>query len=187
MNIELLSIEEMQKIYIKHMTDDFPDDELKPFERIREMYNEDYYFAYGLYDKGMLLGYAYFVKGEKSNSILLDYFAVISNKRNCGYGSKFLCLLKEELNIYNYFILESERILSAKNKEEQLIRTRRIKFYTKNGFIKSDLESCLFGVDYSLLYVGKSDDVDFYAAVSDIYNKMFYPKYMDKVRIIKGV
>lgn len=182
MELKKLKFDKIYEIYNTHLIFDFPEDEVKPLSRIKAMYEDDYYFAYGLFDKDELLGYAYFV--EADDAVLLDYYAVVEEKRNFGYGSIFLNVLKTELSYYKTIILESEYTDAARNEEEKEIRTRRISFYKRNGMIETNIQTILFGVHYSIFTSNEMSDEEVRATLALIYNKMFAPKFLNEFKII---
>lgn len=156
LEVKSLDLSQIKYIYEKHMTADFPANELKPFSAIENLLGRGKYLAYGLFDDEVIRAYAFFAAGKKSHSLLLDYFAVKASGRSRGFGSKFLRLLKNEI-ITGYpgissVIAEVERVRFASDELERSIRERRIAFYKRNGFKGTRIKSLLFGVDYSILY-----------------------------------
>lgn len=184
---ERLTLPRMKQIYEIHMVYDFPQAELKPWQRIEAMYGEGKYEGYGLYEGEELRTYALLVKGEGDACPLLDYYAVCRGNRDSGYGSLFLELLKKELADRRGILLESERIRSAANEEEYGIRTRRIAFYRRNHCIVTDIEARVFGVDYSILYLPIAkpvEEVSVKESLEHIYHIMFPPRvYQEQVRV----
>ena len=79
MNIDLLTLPEIRKIYRKRMKDDFPGNELKSLAMIGKVYREGRYLCYGVREGDDILAYAFFVLTE--GLYLLDYFAVKKDLR----------------------------------------------------------------------------------------------------------
>jgi GNAT superfamily N-acetyltransferase len=156
LSVKPLSPAEIKYIYEKHMTVDFPANELKPLSAIEHLLKKGRYLAYGLFDDDSIRAYAFFAAAGKSRSLLLDYFAVKASGRSRGFGSKFLRMLKNEIvTAYpgvNSVIAEVERVRFAPDELERITRERRIAFYKRNGFKGTRIKSLLFGVDYSILY-----------------------------------
>lgn len=176
-----LSREEMQTLYDERMQEDFPPAELKPWKRIAEMLGEGIYFGYGCCEEGRIMAYAFFV--VQGGSVLLDYYAVVREARGTGIGSRFLELLKEELRRKNIctLIAEVENPDFAKSEAEREERKRRIRFYEKNGLLLTEFCSCLFGVEYRIMYFPVQESVGrIWEALERIYRAMFAERYFGK-------
>lgn len=186
MQLNRLTETEISEIYHTHLIFDFPADEVKPLKRILQMLHDEIYFAFGLYENGVLRGYAFFVQGS-GRAVLLDYFAVVRGERGGGTGSHFLALLRSELKELDAVILESEAIDAAANEEQQSIRTRRIAFYLRNGVRKTGIRSVVFGVEYEILCMdcaAHAGSIDLRRSLEDIYHRMFYPEFADRAAVL---
>lgn len=138
--MRLLNSAERETVYTKYMTEAFPASELKPLAHIERMLADDNYLPYGFFEAGELVGYAYFVKTEEHRAVLLDYFAVLAEKRSHGYGSCFLEKIKEEIGReYGAILLETENPCYAHDEEDKKIREKRIQFYKRNGIRQTDV------------------------------------------------
>lgn len=144
-----LSREQVINIYNKYMTEDFPEDELKPLSMILKSLDDGIYTCIGLEFDGEIIGYAYFVC--LGSYTLLDYFAVVPDKRGQGYGSVFLNKLSDFFSSYDMILVESEDPDFAVSEEDRITRLRRLRFYTGNGFRDTGARALLFGVNYILL------------------------------------
>lgn len=80
--------------------------------------------------------------------VLLDYFAISDEKRNCGLGSKALKEL-QKMYIGKRFFLEIE--CQDENAENSAERVRRKAFYLKNGMSETGVKVNLFTVDMEVL------------------------------------
>lgn len=150
MHIRTLEKDEIIDIYSKYLEVDFPDDELKPLSIMLDSLEKGIYDCIGLFERDRILAYAYFV--HINNDYLLDYFAVIAEERNKGYGSLFISLLNDE-----YFANADSIIVEVENPNyssddiEKSIMDKRIEFYLNNGFINTGVEVLLFGVHYLIM------------------------------------
>ncbi len=187
--LKRLDRKEMAEIYRTQMQSDFPPAELKPWKRIEEMLAEGVYFAYGLYEEGKQTAYAFFVEADKKQ-ILLDYYAVSAQARGMGIGSRFMALIREELRHQgcSVALIEVENPDCAETEAERQKQERRIHFYEKNGARMTALRSCLFGVEYKIMYLPmqeeREEEEELRAALEQIYHTMFPQKYFGKeVRI----
>lgn len=143
-----LSREQISEIYTEHMKTDFPEDELKPLKMMMKMLDEGVYDCLGLFEEDVLAGYAYLIR--IGGNTLLDYFAVVKDRRGQGYGSAFLQELKEYLKDEDMLMIESEDPDFPESEDDLRTRCRRIDFYLKNGFRDTSARAYLFGVRYVL-------------------------------------
>lgn len=180
---------QMQEIYETHMVHDFPLNELKPFEYISKLLNEELYFAYGLYENDKLFAYAFLCRTIDGKYLLLDYLAVCKNTRNKGFGSICLSLLKEECQDYHGIFIEVENVAYASSEEERSIRNRRILFYERNDAVRTNLSCKLFGVDMQIMLLDikeNQEETALYEELNTVYLAMFGPKiYSEKVELIE--
>lgn len=153
----ILTSDEIINVYNTHMIFDFPDNELKPLKSILNSVSEGIYDCIGFFENNELYGYAFFIRLGKD--YLLDYFAVVENKRNLGYGSLFLRLLKEYLFDAKSIIIEVENPKYATSRLELEVMNRRLDFYRKNSFACTDVEVLLFGVRFVLLVPESLDSI----------------------------
>lgn len=170
--IKQLDIKILKKIYSENMILDFPDNELKPFDMIEELIGANKSVALGFYDNNVLKGYATILFAGKN--LLLDYFAVISNYRRKGYGTRFLSQLKEYFKDYGFLLIESE------NNDSETAR-KRIEFYKRCGCNDSKLRGRLYFVEYVFLYLELSDSLSAEEVKNEILNiyKVIYPHYLN--------
>ncbi|WP_434309912.1 GNAT family N-acetyltransferase [Hominifimenecus sp. rT4P-3] len=175
---------EIEVIYNNYMKADFPEAELKPLTRIQNMTKEGYYEPYGLYEDGALQGYAFFVNGGEF--CLLDYYAVLQEKRGSGYGSRFLKMIGRHYKEKSGLFFEVERPDEAVSLEERAVRERRIEFYQKNGLRNTEIRSRIFGVGYQVMYLPcqkDGTDEELKAELNELYHRMFPPEiYRKQVR-----
>lgn len=90
MELKELSSEQLTEIYDQYMVIDFPQDELKPLERILYMIRTGLSCAYGIYEGEELRGYATFIIPDGLRYGLLDYLAVIREYRGTGVCTRLL-------------------------------------------------------------------------------------------------
>lgn len=183
--VKKLGNTEITSIYDIYMKQDFPADELKPLSHILKSMEEGYGFSLGVYEEEGLVGYGVFILCEETKCALLDYFAILKDKRGEGLGHRAFSLFEEyftqNLPETEGLYIESERVSAAENEEQQKLRERRIAFYRSCGCEMTKLRSVLFGVDYSVLYLpftrmgsGASRE-----ALDALYRKMFKPEHYD--------
>ncbi len=198
MFIKELSADELTHIYNTHMINDFPSSELKPLERILYTMSIKLCYAFGLYEGNSLKGYSIFIIPENCDYALLDYFAILSENRGMGYGHSFfssICpFFNEHFPELKGIFIECEDINKAKDATERTTRSRRISFYKNNGCIDTPLCSCLFGVEYVILYLPLLSSETYttpspdtlYTGVNQIYRSMFKQHhYQNNVKLWK--
>lgn len=177
--VRRLEQEEIAYIYKTYMTKDFPKGELKPLSHIVRSMEKGFGFPLGFYEGDKLIGYAVLIVAKEKGCALLDYFAIRKEHRGQGLGHEVFLLLTEyfEKNLpqVNGIYIEAEQTAKAKNEEERTVRGRRISFYQSCGCAMTELESKLFGVEYSILYrpLGARGDFPTWEAVDTIYRTMF--------------
>lgn len=147
---------------IKKLYDEaFPQSEKKPFWMIRWKHRFGAADVWVVEQDGLFSGLA--ITLNNADLVLLDYFAVSSNKRGCGIGGRALKVLQE---VYKgrRFLLEIESVSKPEpdapsQEDNQAERERRKKFYLANGMQELGIDVTLFGVDMELL--GFHCDVSF--------------------------
>lgn len=150
--IRKVDFKEFKKIYLHHLTADFPRMERRPLFSIRSLFKRGLYEAYVYEENGQLLGYAGLIYAADRQCTLLDYFAIVKEQRGTGLGSGFLTLLRSSIDAEG-MIIESENPEDASTGTERDIRRRRIAFYQKNGAMGSETGWYAFGVNYCLLWL----------------------------------
>ena len=132
----------------------FPLNEKKPFWLIKSKYEKGQTDVWVLERAEVFSGFAITMNGD--DLVLLDYFAVSSDRRGCGVGSEALAALREKYNDRRFF-LEIESVDKPSPKLSE--RLRRKKFYLANGMQELGVKVKLFGVDMELL--GHNCEVSF--------------------------
>lgn len=132
----------------------FPRNERKPLFLIKRMKKKGCADIWVLENNDEFVGLA--MTMQTKDTVLLDYFAIETDKRNCGYGKQSLEILQDIYKSYR-FILEIER--PDIESENQRDRKRRKDFYLSNGMQELDVKIKLFGVEMELL--GKNCELSF--------------------------
>lgn len=178
-----LDREQVREIYATYMTEDFPEDELRPLEEFLERIERGIYDCLGLYENGELRAYGYFTKHPERGYLLLDFLAVCPQYRSGGYGSYFLQLVKEYYREENGILLECETERTAASEEERSIRHRRIQFYLRNGCMETEVFTRLFGVEFDILYLPlKVNTPQADTEMEQFYQLMFGKKSRDEAQ-----
>ncbi len=165
---------EIEVIYNHYMKTDFPEAELKPLETIQAMTEAGYYEPYGLYEDGVLRGYAFFV--TDGDYCLMDYYAVLPENRGSGFGSRFMKRIRRQFRDKKGIFFEVERPAEAPDLEKMQVRQRRVDFYLKNGLRSTEIRSRVFGVGFQILYLPcreDAPDAQLKPALNGLYHRMF--------------
>lgn len=176
-----LSIADIEFIYKNYMVNDFPKDELKPLSMIKKSISKSQYECFGIYSNDELCGYAFFVCLDKL--CLLDYLAILSDRRGTGIGSEFIDLLKNEMSKFDIVICEADNPDYSNGKELE-IRQKRVSFYFRNGFADTTVTTNVFGAEFKLLELnmGKIHSRDeVIEAYSSLYKSFLPPAAYNKV------
>ena len=146
MKFERLTKEQLKKIYVERMTEDFPEAELKPLEAMYDMMDRDCYEALAVLDDEGVIGYSLMTKIPGQNYLLLDYLSIYKEYRQCGYGSKVLEGLKVYYSGKTIFI-ESENPDYIDEKSHDTA-VKRVGFYEKNGVKDTGVLTRIWTVPY---------------------------------------
>ena len=124
----------------------FPANEKKPFWMIRRKHKKGTADVWVIEQEGAFSGMAITMNG--ADLVLLDYFAVSTDRRSYGIGGAALKALQKTYEGRRFF-LEIESIEEGAQTQKE--RERRKKFYLTNGMRELGVAVTLFGVDMELL------------------------------------
>ena len=161
---------EVVEVYNSCMKRDFARNELRPLVSIRLSWKRNAYDVYFMTDGDMVLGYACLVRN--GDDLLLDYLAIAKEHRDKGLGSTFLKQLAACLSGADCVVCEVENPESAANENDRALRERRLQFYLRNGFNKTEVTSTVFGVDYCILAM-QDDEVHSTEEIREIYSGLY--------------
>lgn len=171
----LLTAEELTELYETHMRRDFPPDELKPLSRLLALMERGDYEPYGLFDAdGTLLAYALYWRSGEDPWVMLDYFAVMPEKRNMGTGS---ALLREMLDRFcgdGRGVYGEVEIPETGEAAVDALRRRRLGFYARAGLRQMGFRTKVFGVPFLVLAYGPEvSDGELMEAARKLYRGAF--------------
>lgn len=172
----LTDFAQVETLYRERLIKDFARNEQKPLRSMRRFWEKNAYDCYGLFDGDEILGYAFFVR--QGENYLLDYFAIAQGHRDEGLGSLFLGQLAESLKTADCIVGEVEDPEKAKDPDSRAIRERRLRFYLRSGYLKTELTSVVFGADYRILEVPTKEEhstEQLRAVYTEIYKIIFPP------------
>ena len=170
--------EKLHRIYLR----DFPESERMPYYMIKKYYKNKKIKILALKDERRNI-VAYSMITEHNGYILLLYLAVLKDKRENGYGSLLLNMLKEKLKNKNMIIIEIESLdPSLKlNEEEKIIRQKRRSFYIKNEYLSTNIDVLLYDCKMEILYTNLLDKIKDSNYIINEYLNIYY-NLNDKIR-----
>ena len=180
-------------IYLKKMTNDeeskierlyieaFPAGERKPFSMLLRMRRKQKANLLVIHETktGKVVGLAFFLKYKED--VLFDYFAVIPECRNKGYGSVVLEKIKEYYSGRRIF---GEVEVPDKNADDYNNQLRRMEFYKRNDFKETGIVIDMNGCELQIMYVGeKPVSYEEYRIFIDKVFGFFGRKYARAIRL----
>lgn len=133
---------EMKALYLEA----FPKYERKPFKLMQQTQAKGLVDMWSIMDGDTFVGMAVTMKDK--DLVLLDYFAIKSEYRGKGYGSKVLQMLYEQYEGNRFFLeIESTKVDCDNRKQRE---SRKV-FYLRNGLQEVGLEANVFGAEMELL------------------------------------
>ncbi len=185
--VRLMDDAQLETVYQTQICRDFPENERKSLERMRQLRDLGLYECCALEQNGHPCAYAMFSSAPGCACLLLDYFAVDCRMRGQGVGTAALDAIgRYTRGRAQGVILETEDPAFAQNPQELAVRRRRIAFYQRCGARLTDLRLWLYDVDYRVMFLpngaGLSDGA-VQSAMEQIYGAQFSPeRYAKHVR-----
>ena len=136
MNLVNIEIEEFKKEVYPEYIKIFPKEERKELATIEKNYNKKITKLIKICENNQFVGFFIINTIKNSQYIQLDYFAILQKYQNRGYGTKAIQLLKSKMETYDGIFVEIEKLGLGKDKQDNLVRERRAKFYETLGFEK---------------------------------------------------
>lgn len=163
----------------------FPDNERKPYTILKDTYTKGMLDFIEIQDNEQFVGFVIIDHIPDNPYILLDYLAILPKFQNKGYGSRALELLSKMYKEYDGLFIEVEKICEAIDKEDEIQRQRRIKFYENVGCTALGIDLNLFDVIFSA-YMLPCAKNSFEA--SSVVGRMFemYTAILGKDRVAKN-
>lgn len=130
-----VDIKEFRKIIYPEYKKMFLRLERKSYSILRKNFNDDILKIYKIEDNNIFIGFMMTNSLRESKYIQLDYFAVLPEFQNKGYGTKALELLKEQSKGYSGIFMEIEKVGLGKDNHENFIREKRKNFMKELDFV----------------------------------------------------
>lgn len=126
--------------------DAFPAEERKPFEKMEELEAEGRMELLALTQQEELLGLVFYLITPET--AILDYFAILPEKRGMGYGGKAVAAVLERFSDRKLIFEIEQQDPAAENALE---RKRRKEFYLRNGLKETGIFVHVYHTDFELL------------------------------------
>lgn len=154
----------------------FPQEERKPFSLIERKAAMGSMEILVLKEGGKRCGLA--ITAMEQDIVLLDYFAVVKERRGQGLGTDAFFLLKELYRDKQFFLEIEELDETQPNFPE---RVRRKAFYLRNGMLETGIHIELFHVKMELL---ASKPGLCYEQCEVLYRELLGAAYRNMVKLI---
>ena len=153
MNLINIGIEEFKKEVYPEYIKIFPKEERKELKTIEQNYDKKITKLIKICEHNQFIGFFIINTIKNSQYVQLDYFAILEKYQNKGYGTKAIQLLKKQMEAYDGIFVEIEKLGLGKDKQDNLLRERRAKFYENLGFEKLNSELKWFETLILSIYV----------------------------------
>lgn len=186
--MELINInfkEFREDIYQKYI-EIFPEEERKTLETIERNYNKNITRFIKIAEENKLIGFFIMNSIENNRYMQLDYFAILPEYQNKGYGTKAIKELKKVVLNYDTIFVEIEKLGCGANKVENKIREKRAKFYDRLEFNKLNVDLKWFNSLFLSIYYLKLnenltyDEEEILNNIFEIYYKVHGKKKVDE-------
>ncbi|MDO4306785.1 MAG: GNAT family N-acetyltransferase [Eubacteriales bacterium] len=124
----------------------FPEEEKKPTALLETLQKQGKMELLAIEENGEFIGLAMNMLAGKT--ALLDYFAIASDKRDGGNGSRAVRALQERFKNQKYIFEIEMQDENASNAED---RRRRKAFYLRNGLKETGVFANVYQTDFELL------------------------------------
>ena len=172
--MELINIDYKEfkaQIYQKYI-EIFPEEERKTLEAMEKNYNKNITRFIKIDEEKELIGFCIMNSIENNRYMQLDYFAILPEYQNKGYGTKAIKELEKVVQNYDAIFVEIEKLGYGANTAENEIREKRAKFYERLGFHKLDTNLKWFNSLFLSVYYLKLNDNLIYDE-EEILNNIF--------------
>ena len=154
----------------------FPEQEKKPLQIMENLVADNRMEMLAMVDEDEFVGLAINLIDIEQNRALLDYYAIVPEKRSGGYGSKGLEVLLDRFKNQKYIFEIETQDEKAENAEE---RKRRKAFYLRNGLKETGLFVNAYNTDFEILT--PDGELTFWEYV-DFLREVMYEEYVQILR-----
>lgn len=154
----------------------FPEQEKKPLQVMENLVADGKMEMLAMVDEDEFVGLAINLIDVEQDRALLDYYAIVPEKRNYGYGSRGLEALLKKFKNHKYIFEIETQDEKAENAEE---RKKRKAFYLRNGLQETGLFVNVYDTDFEILT--PDGELTFWEYV-DFLREVMYEEYVQILR-----
>lgn len=147
--LKYIDIKEFKEEVYRHYVEIFPEVERKSLALIKSSYERKYANIIKILNKNEFVGFMILNSITEKGYLIIDYLAILPKYRNNNFGTKALKILIEEKKENKGIFIEIEKVGLGKDKEENLLREKRRKFYENLGFKELNYDFDLFNNIYT--------------------------------------
>lgn len=162
-----------EKIYPKYLKI-FPANERKSYKQFVTTFNNGILNIIEIILKDKSIGFILTNSIKENKYLQVYYFAIFPKFQGKGYGKQAINILKQISSEYKGIFIEIEKLGLGKDDEENMLRKRRMKFYTELGFIALNYDFNLFEVIYTPLVLPIQDELDEQEKIVQDIIKIYY-------------
>ncbi|MGM9997852.1 MAG: hypothetical protein ACI38Q_00385 [Candidatus Bruticola sp.] len=144
----------MKDIYEKYSTITFPPEELEPWDKVANLFAQNRYLGWGLFNERQELCCYAFFSISPCGLHMLNMLETMPDKRGLGYGQQILTKMKEHFAPSPIFI-EVEALEAAVDEADKTMRERRLNFYYRLGAVDTSIRASLGGMLMYILVLNK--------------------------------
>lgn len=174
--IELVAIDIerfKEKIYPKYLKL-FPASERKSYKQLVSAFNKGVLNIIEIMLDEKSIGF-FIINSIKGNKYLqVDYFAIFAKFQGKGYGKQAINKLKQISREYRGIFIEVEKLGLGSDEKENILRQRRMDFYTKLGFIPLNYDFNLFNVVFTPMVLNTYKELDEEDVIVQDVIKIYY-------------
>lgn len=164
-----VDIKEFKKTIYSEYKKLFPAIERKPYKLIKRQCELGITKIWKIVEYDKFVGFIISTTIDSVKYAYLEYFAILPEHQNNGYGTKAIELLKEQYKNCNGIFVEVEKAESA----EDITKIKRVNFYERLGFYKLGFDIILYTVSYTpyVLQIAeqKEEDIKIIEGIFSIY------------------
>ena len=139
-----INFEEYKELVYPEYLKIFPEEERKELKTIESNYKNKISKFIKITESNQFIGFYMINTVENNKYAQIDYFAILPEYRNKGYGTKAINVIKEKFTQYNGIFIEIEKLGIGESEEENILRQKRVNFYQKLGFHKLNFDLVWF-------------------------------------------
>lgn len=139
-----INFEEYKELVYPEYLKIFPEEERKELKTIESNYKNKISKFIKITESNQFIGFYMINTVENNKYAQIDYFAILTEYRNKGYGTEAINVIKEKFTQYNGIFIEIDKLGIGESEEESILRQKRANFYERLGFHKLNFDLVWF-------------------------------------------